>query len=126
MGDPSFIERFRIEAEAAAMAKAEAEAARQKAAARARAHAEAWAKAQAAAEAAAAKQQAAAKAKADAEAAAAAGYFAITRTISSVFFSVMPAFSARKPAAWIEGPSAIGSVKGIPSSITSTPAAGRR
>src|SRR5215211_5728405 len=36
----------------------------------------------------------------------------------------MPAFSARKPAAWIDGPSAIGSVKGIPISIMSAPAFG--
>ena len=32
--------------------------------------------------------------------------------------------SARKPAAWIDGPSAIGSVKGMPSSIMSAPAFG--
>src|SRR5262245_10576826 len=35
-----------------------------------------------------------------------------------------PALSARRPAAWIAGPSAIGSVNGMPSSITSAPAAG--
>ena len=33
----------------------------------------------------------------------------------SVFFSVCPALSARRPAAWIAGPSAIGSVNGMPS-----------
>jgi hypothetical protein len=38
---------------------------------------------------------------------------------------VCPAFKARRPAAWIAGPSAIGSVKGMPSSITSAPAFGR-
>ena len=37
---------------------------------------------------------------------------------------VCPAASARRPAAWIAGPSAIGSVNGMPSSITSAPAAG--
>ena len=37
---------------------------------------------------------------------------------------VAPAASARTPAAWIAGPSAIGSVNGMPSSITSAPAAG--
>jgi hypothetical protein len=36
----------------------------------------------------------------------------------------MPLFSARKDEAWIAGPSAIGSVNGMPSSITSAPAAG--
>ena len=36
----------------------------------------------------------------------------------------MPAFSARRPAAWIEGPSAIGSVKGMPISMMSAPAFG--
>src|SRR5262249_997218 len=35
-----------------------------------------------------------------------------------------PALSARRPAAWITVPSAIGSVNGIPSSITSAPALG--
>ena len=35
-----------------------------------------------------------------------------------------PALSARNPAAWIAGPSAIGSVNGMPSSITSAPACG--
>ena len=43
----------------------------------------------------------------------------------SVFLSVVPLLSARSPAAWIAGPSAIGSVKGMPTSITSAPAAGR-
>ena len=38
---------------------------------------------------------------------------------------VCPAASARWPARWIAGPSAIGSVNGMPSSTTSTPAAGR-
>ena len=37
---------------------------------------------------------------------------------------VCPALSARRPAAWTAGPSAIGSVNGMPSSITSAPAAG--
>ena len=36
----------------------------------------------------------------------------------------MPAFSARNPAAWIAGPSAIGSVKGMPISMMSAPAFG--
>ncbi len=44
--------------------------------------------------------------------------------MASVFLSVWPALSARRPAAWIAGPSAIGSVKGTPSSMTSAPAAG--
>ena len=35
-----------------------------------------------------------------------------------------PALSARRPPAWIAGPSAIGSVNGMPSSITSAPAFG--
>ena len=38
---------------------------------------------------------------------------------------VWPPASARCPARWIAGPSAIGSVNGMPSSTTSTPAAGR-
>jgi hypothetical protein len=46
------------------------------------------------------------------------------RTSLSVLLRFMPASSARKPAAWIAGPSAIGSVNGIPSSITSAPAFG--
>src|SRR5262245_56514415 len=46
------------------------------------------------------------------------------RTIASVFFSVCPALSARCDDAWIAGPSAIGSVNGMPSSITSAPAFG--
>jgi hypothetical protein len=46
------------------------------------------------------------------------------RTISSVLFSVMPALSARSEEAWIAGPSAIGSEKGMPSSTTSAPATG--
>ena len=48
----------------------------------------------------------------------------IRATSASVLLSVCPAFSARRPAAWIAGPSAIGSVNGMPSSITSAPAAG--
>jgi hypothetical protein len=35
-----------------------------------------------------------------------------------------PALSARNPAAWIAGPSAIGSVNGMPSSTISAPALG--
>src|SRR5215475_12581736 len=46
------------------------------------------------------------------------------RTSASVFFSVCPALSARCDDAWIAGPSAIGSVNGMPSSITSAPAFG--
>src|SRR5258705_4569070 len=46
------------------------------------------------------------------------------RTISSVFVMVCPALSARCDDIWIAGPSAIGSVNGMPSSITSAPAAG--
>ena len=48
----------------------------------------------------------------------------MSRTSASVFFMVCPALSARTPAAWIAGPSAIGSVNGMPSSITSAPAFG--
>src|SRR5262245_1222794 len=47
------------------------------------------------------------------------------RASSSVFFSVMPLLSARRLDAWIAGPSAIGSLNGMPSSIRSAPAAGR-
>src|SRR6478735_4016293 len=47
------------------------------------------------------------------------------RTSSSVFFKVCPALSARWDDIWIAGPSAIGSVNGMPSSMTSAPAAGR-
>src|SRR5689334_4726458 len=54
----------------------------------------------------------------------AASCFRNSRTIASVFFRVMPALSARRPAAWIAGPSAIGSVKGIPISMMSAPAFG--
>jgi hypothetical protein len=50
--------------------------------------------------------------------------FLNSATIASVFLSVWPAFRARWPAAWIAGPSAIGSENGIPSSITSAPAFG--
>src|SRR6202040_1343234 len=46
------------------------------------------------------------------------------RTMASVFASVWPALSARCEESWIAGPSAIGSVNGMPSSITSAPAAG--
>src|SRR5262245_13621036 len=42
----------------------------------------------------------------------------------SVLLRVCPALRARRPAAWIAGPSAIGSVNGMPSSITSAPAPG--
>ena len=44
--------------------------------------------------------------------------------MASVFCSVWPALSARCDDAWIAGPSAIGSVNGMPSSITSAPAFG--
>src|SRR5215472_13136835 len=44
--------------------------------------------------------------------------------MASVCLSVCPALSARCDDNWIAGPSAIGSVKGMPSSITSAPAAG--
>ena len=44
--------------------------------------------------------------------------------MASVFTSVWPALSARRPAAWIAGPSAIGSENGMPSSMTSLPALG--
>src|SRR5258706_572094 len=37
----------------------------------------------------------------------------------------MPCFSARWPASWIAGPSAIGSENGMPISLRSAPAAGR-
>src|SRR6476661_8986329 len=46
------------------------------------------------------------------------------RTMSSVFFKVCPALSARWDDICIAGPSAMGSVNGMPSSITSAPAAG--
>ena len=42
----------------------------------------------------------------------------------SVLIMFWPAWSARRPPAWIAGPSAIGSVNGMPSSITSAPAFG--
>ena len=48
------------------------------------------------------------------------------RTMPSVLAMVWPALRARSPAAWIAGPSAIGSVKGMPNSITSAPAVGKR
>src|SRR5258705_11966478 len=44
--------------------------------------------------------------------------------MASVFFIVCPALSARCDDAWIAGPSAIGSVNGMPSSIMSAPAFG--
>ena len=47
-----------------------------------------------------------------------------SRTMASVLTMVWPAFSARWPEAWIAGPSAIGSENGMPSSMTSAPAAG--
>ncbi len=46
--------------------------------------------------------------------------------VRSVFASVCPPFSARWPAIWIAGPSAIGSENGMPSSMTSDPASGKR
>src|SRR5579872_851794 len=45
-------------------------------------------------------------------------------TILSTLAMVAPAFSARTEEACTAGPSAMGSVKGMPSSITSAPAAG--
>ena len=48
----------------------------------------------------------------------------IRAAIASVFASVWPPFSARRPAAWIAGPSAIGSENGMPSSMMSAPASG--
>jgi hypothetical protein len=47
-----------------------------------------------------------------------------SRTNLSVSLTRWPALSARNPAAWIAGPSAIGSVNGMPSSMTSAPAFG--
>ena len=44
--------------------------------------------------------------------------------MASVFTMVWPALSARSPAAWIAGPSAIGSENGMPISMMSAPAAG--
>src|SRR5262245_32908059 len=44
--------------------------------------------------------------------------------MASVFVMFCPALSARCDDAWIAGPSAIGSVNGMPSSITSAPAFG--
>ena len=44
--------------------------------------------------------------------------------MASTRASFTPAFSARLPAAWMIGPSAIGSVNGMPISIRSAPAAG--
>ncbi|MNY32295.1 hypothetical protein D3C86_1665020 [compost metagenome] len=48
-----------------------------------------------------------------------------SRTISRVFARFCLAPRARMLASWIAGPSAIGSVKGMPNSITSAPAAGK-
>src|SRR6185369_12937293 len=45
-------------------------------------------------------------------------------TISSTFAMLAPAFRARTEEACTAGPSAMGSVKGMPNSITSAPAAG--
>src|ERR1700758_5060269 len=47
-----------------------------------------------------------------------------SRTMASTRASFTPAFRARLPAAWMIGPSAIGSVNGMPISIRSAPAAG--
>ena len=46
------------------------------------------------------------------------------RTIERVFFMVWPPASARWLASWMAGPSAMGSVKGMPSSMMSAPAPG--
>ncbi len=45
----------------------------------------------------------------------------ISRTISKTLSVVTPFFKARALAAWITGPSAVGSEKGMPSSIRSAP-----
>ena len=45
-------------------------------------------------------------------------------TIVRVLGRVAPAFRPRRPAVWMVGPSAMGSVKGIPISIRSAPAPG--
>src|ERR1700733_6082105 len=47
-----------------------------------------------------------------------------SRTMASTRATLTPAFRPRLPAAWMIGPSAIGSVKGIPISIRSAPAPG--
>ena len=47
-----------------------------------------------------------------------------SRASCSVLTSVCPPLSARSPAAWMAGPSAIGSENGMPSSMTSAPALG--
>src|SRR5436190_1810412 len=47
------------------------------------------------------------------------------RATSSVLLMVCPALSARCDDIWIAGPSAMGSVNGMPSSTTSAPAGGR-
>src|ERR1700682_2667398 len=44
--------------------------------------------------------------------------------MASVFCMFWPALRARNDEAWTAGPSAIGSVNGMPSSITSAPACG--
>ena len=46
------------------------------------------------------------------------------RTICQVFSIVCPLVKERCPAAWIVGPSAIGSEKGMPSSMMSAPTFG--
>ncbi|MNN81361.1 hypothetical protein D3C81_1981800 [compost metagenome] len=48
-----------------------------------------------------------------------------SRTICRVLTMFWPLPRARMLASWIAGPSAIGSVNGMPSSITSAPASGR-
>ena len=45
--------------------------------------------------------------------------------MAKVFTMVWPACSARADDAWIAGPSAMGSEKGMPSSMMSAPACGR-
>jgi len=51
--------------------------------------------------------------------------FRKSRTSDSVRVMRCPALSARRPAAWIAGPSAMGSVNGMPSSMMSAPAFGK-
>ena len=46
-------------------------------------------------------------------------------TMAMVFTMVWPAWSARADDAWMAGPSAMGSEKGMPSSTMSAPAFGR-
>src|SRR5580704_2109701 len=45
----------------------------------------------------------------------------MVRAISRTFWTLVPAFSARSAPRWMTGPSAMGSEKGTPSSIRSTP-----